>query len=370
MSKITLDQFKRNALGAETTHRARQAQAMQERLDALTLSAQASLGGVSTLLNVAWLDSVMEGLPSEIHLAAQNGYMSGIYVRRRGGTWSIEFAAEARHDAFPLSVSRTASDLADRLLRAMRIPHSPPAYRQLVDLAKWPVDDLPRFLAEVGGKLPLDVMRASVGHLSTLLPNHGVAHDSLNMAIGLWIDHVHNALGGDLASPLAGGRPSPAMIAAASSHAFVLVAMKANGVDVDGAMPEGHPSAGMTPLYVALNRGALHTAIVLLEKLGASPALKPNVMRETALHVLAQGVLQQPTHPYVEETRRLARWIAEAGIDPDARDHHGRTASGLIFEFLDTPNKGYELDNYAVDGLSKIMQILEDPTPNAPVSTP
>lgn len=370
MKKITLDQFKRSAAEADTSSRARQAREAEDRLRSLVEATHASLGGVSTLLNVAWLDSLMDGFPSDIHMASPNGYMSGVHVRRRQAKWSFEFAPDSRHDAFPQSVPRTGSDMGAALLKAMGVPHSPSAFQQVVDLAKWPMDDLPTFLREVGSRLPLDVMRASVGHLTALLSRHGVDHDATNMATGIWIDHVHNALGGDLSAPLPGRGHSPAMIAAAASHAFVLVAMKANGVDVDRPMPNGHPAAGATPFQVALNHGNLHTAIVLLEKLDASPILRQDVMEETALHVLAQGVLRRPTHPYVEETRRLARRIAEAGVDPDARDHHGRTAADLVREILDEPNPARELDRYAREELASIQEILEDPIPSAPEPAP
>ena len=364
MAKMTMDQFKREASDAASIEESRRERDRRAYFERKVAAARTGPAGISALLNVALLDSRLDGVPSRIHLAAPNGYMDGTYLVRRHGVWGIELKESLGGDQFHQS-PMTGIDLADKVLKALRISHSPAAFRRMADLMAWPFDDLRPFLNEVGRKVPLDVMRASIGHLGVILTANRAPYDRRGEALRHWVAHVHGELGGELSLPLAEREASPASVAASAGNVETLAAMKAAGVDVDRPMPPGHPNAGLTPLAYALAHGQLATAIVLLDRLGASPVLRPNPVGETMLHLLAQGVLLHQTHPEVEEARILAARIAGAGVDPDGRDCHGRTAAAIVRDTLDDPNPSVELDRYAKEGLAAILAILEEPLASA-----
>lgn len=360
--KFSVEQLKRKVSAAEESDRDRIARIALTQAERRVSEANTSLAGITTLLNVAWLDSLVEGFPDDIHMAAPNGYMSGVHARKRNGKWSMHFAEGTRYDAFPGNVVRDMGDLSSRVLKAMGIPHGPAAYREIVELGKWPVDGMAAFIAAVTDRLPVDTMRASAGYLASFLHRHGIEQSRMPSITKGWVKHAHGL--GDLAEPLADQLASPATIAAQQAYPGVLVAMKSAGVDLDRPLPPGHPWAGTTPLAAALASGKFANASTLLGRLGASAILPANAMNETALHLLAQGILLQPTHPLVEEARGLANDIAAAGVDPDAVDLHGRTAAALIREALSQPEQ--ELDAYAVRELERIEAILENPRNSTP----
>ena len=355
MAKMTLDQFKRDAVDASASEEARRERDRRAYFERRAMAARTGPGGISALL-----DSRLEGVPSRIHLAAPNGYMDGTYLVRKQGIWTIEMKESLGGDQFPQS-PMTGGGLAANVLKALRIPHSPAAYRRMADLMAWPFEDLGPFLAAVGRKVPLDVMRASVGHLTQILSSHLIPYDRRPEAVRSWVAHVHGDLGGELDLPLAPGRASPASVAASSGNIETLAALKSAGVDVDRPMPPGHPDAGMTPLAYALAHGQLAAAIALMDRLGASPFLRTNPADETMLHLLAQGVLLHQTHPQIEEARIVASRIAGAGVAPSARDRHGRTAGDIVQSALDDREPTVELDRFARDGLAAIQAILEEP---------
>jgi len=314
MKRMSIEEFKARVANTEEQVSAAAAAYAETERDKTLKRLECSKAGVATLAGAAILDLAFADFPPSIDLSAANGHNAGLSARRTGETWRLDGKLGVLRTAATYSFgSGHMHDVVHRALKAMGVPHSQEAYRELSGYLKLsPTDD--EAFEQVARRLPKHTVAAILG-----LGSEAVR------ALGLeWKDQkdffdtaftVAARLGIDVtASPAMGVAPPLAGLAAKGETNLIRFALESGYLRTNAS--EGAYGAALA----AVAHGHLET----LKELKRHGERLDGVDQygDTLLHAAARLLRSQ--HP--EAAAPMAAYLIGEGVDPSAQDASGRTA--------------------------------------------
>jgi len=318
MKRISVSEFK-----AETGARADEAEAARAEREKgerqrVRQELECRAAGVASIVAASFLSVAFTDFPESVGLSSANGHNAGLGLALAGGKWRIEGSLDVLRKAkiygFAMGATRSFASYA---LSAMGVKHSPEAHARICGMLEWE----PGKFREAASFIPAHVLSAMAGLGDGLFEMVEARDEADRQAFfrEFFEAAAENGAAFDDA-PCRGAEPALHALARRGHVEFMRAALQA------GYLRTNVPHGSGTAAHAAVEAGKLGS-LRCLQRQGEDIEVV-DAEGNTLLHRAARLVGSE--HP--DKASEIARYLVGQGLDPEARNAVGRTASELAWD--------------------------------------